>query len=113
MLNDRTITFDEVTREELSTLIAELTKNGCHVAVQGDGIMLIDGHGIKATVTCKDELLTVAVNSKPFWMPYAGIEHGLKNALGRKEVNGNEKLENDPRGSGGCVGPDSQRSGTK
>ena len=42
----------------------------------------IEGHGIKATASYSEPVLTVTINSKPFYAPMSAIEKGIREHLG-------------------------------
>lgn len=89
MIDGKTIIIDGCKPDTISKLLDELKASGTHVATQGVGIYVIEGHGVKSTATYKDGDLTVTVTSKPFYVSMERIEEGLDDAINSALGKGN------------------------
>ena len=78
-----TFTVNSVTIPEVVKLIARLQKGGADVVALHPDQWQVSGHGITATAKYVPEtlILTVEVESKPWYVPMAVIQSKVKAAL--------------------------------
>ncbi len=79
-MKGKIITFSDVKQEQVDRVISQISVGGS-VHSQGNGVYLIDSHGIKASARLDGDTLTVSVDSKPFYMSMDMLEVSIADHL--------------------------------
>jgi hypothetical protein len=69
------------TPQQIENLLGQLKASGTQITQHTATDFGIEGHGIKAEATYADPTLTVAILSKPFYIPVSAIQNGIQEHL--------------------------------
>ena len=72
------------TLPKVADLLNQLKASGTTITQRSATEFGIDGHGIKAEAKYADPTLTVAILSKPFYVPMSAIQNGIQEHLEAK-----------------------------